>query len=61
MLKELIQTERDYVKSLGEVVEVRGRDLNTKEIYYFSNRNSLVDVVVVKRLHRRSNLLAKAF
>ena len=23
VLKELIQTERDYVKSLGEVVEVR--------------------------------------
>lgn len=32
MLKELIQTEKDYVKSLGEVVEVRISDVRLNKI-----------------------------
>lgn len=34
MLKELIQTEKDYVKSLGEVVEVRISDVRLKKIQW---------------------------
>lgn len=34
VLKELIQTEKDYVKSLGEVVEVRISDVRLNKIQW---------------------------